>query len=187
VRDPSRLFLQQRQLGGSGSAITVSLEGSRPLLVEIQALVAPTHFGLPQRRVSGLDYNRSVLLLAVLERRANLNLGAQDVFLSVTGGLEVSEPAVDLGLALAVVSSTWDRPLPPDLVVCGEVGLGGEVRAVSQAARRLQAAAALGFRRCLLPRAQAPAPGSFPDLQLELVETLTEALTTVFPEGKQRR
>jgi len=180
VRDPSRLFLQERRAGSSGSAVTVSLEGSRPLVVEIQALVAPSYFGMPQRRVSGLDYNRSCLLLAVLEKRGGLALGTQDVFLSVVGGLNVLEPAVDLGLILAVASSLRDQPLDSDLVVLGEVGLGGEIRTVSQPERRLQEAEHMGFKRCLLPRANRPrhAPAAMEWIEVDgIQDALAQALT----------
>lgn len=179
VPDPSRWLLKERHAGAAGSAVAVSLEGTRPLLVEIQALTATAYFGVPQRRVSGLDYNRCCLLLAVLDRRAGISVGGQDVFLSVAGGLTVMEPAMDLAVALAVASSLRDQALPSSLAVMGEVSLGGDVRAVTQVERRCQEAQQLGFQRCLLPRqnlADLKAP-----LALEAVgvATLSEALAAI--------
>jgi DNA repair protein RadA/Sms len=177
IGDPSRLFLQERHTGGSGTAVGVSLEGSRPLLIEVQALVAPTHFGLPQRRISGMDFNRSVLILAVLERRAGFSLGTQDVFASVVGGLAVDEPALDLAFAAAVASSFRDRPLDPGTLFFGEVGLGGEIRGVTQAERRVAEARQLGFKRCLMPQHNAKAMMPMEGIQVVGVETLSQALT----------
>lgn len=176
VDAPSRMFLAERHAEQPGSAVTVSLEGTRPLLLEVQALVAPSYFGVPQRRVSGLDYNRCCLLLAVLEKRAGIVLGSLDVFLSVAGGLMVDEPAADLAAALAVASSQRETPLTPGTACFGEVGLGGEVRAVTQAERRLQEAAALGFQRVLLPPRNRESLARFPGIELVGVDTLSEAL-----------
>jgi len=184
IGDPSRLFLQERHTGGSGTAVGVSLEGSRPLLIEIQALVAPTHFGLPQRRISGLDFNRTVLLLAVLERRAGLSLGTQDVFASVVGGLAVSEPALDLAFAVAVASGFRDVPLDPETLFFGEVGLGGEIRGVTQAERRLTEARQLGFKRCLLPQHNAKALAHLEGIEVIGVETLAQALALSLPKTR---
>jgi DNA repair protein RadA/Sms len=176
VGAPSRMFLAERHADQPGSAVTVSLEGTRPLLLEVQALVAPSYFGVPQRRVSGLDYNRSCLLLAVLEKRAGIALGSLDVFLSVAGGLMVDEPAADLAVVLAVASSQRDAALTPGTACFGEVGLGGEVRAVTQAERRLQEAAALGFQRVLLPPRNLESVARFPGLELVGVDSVPEAL-----------
>jgi DNA repair protein RadA/Sms len=153
VSDPSALFLAERPAGAPGSVVVPALEGSRPLLLEVQALVTRTPFGLPRRTAAGVDLNRMVVLLAVLEKRAGLHLLASDVYVSVAGGVRVDEPAVDLGVALAVASSHRERPVDPSLVAVGEVGLGGEVRAVSRIGTRVAEAAKLGFRRVLLPRA----------------------------------
>jgi DNA repair protein RadA/Sms len=179
VGNPSRLFLSERQPGGSGSAVAVSLEGTRPLLIEIQALVSTSYFGMPQRRVSGLDYNRTCLILAVLERRAGLQLGSQDVFASVAGGLAVDEPAVDLALAAAIVSSLKDQPVDAQTAIIGEVGLGGEIRAVSQSERRVWEAAQLGFTRCLLPARSLEEIKKKPDMQFIGIHTLQEALNVL--------
>ena len=136
-----------------GSVIVPVLEGSRPLLVEIQALTTPAGFGPPRRVANGFDVNRLLLIAAVLGKRARLRLSDQDIIVNVTGGLRIAEPAADLGVALAIVSSLRDRPLTPGLVVFGELGLGGEIRTVSQPLRRLGEAARLGFERCVLPAA----------------------------------
>ena len=187
VYDPSCLFMQERQKEGGGSAIAVSLEGSRPLLVEVQALVSRSYFGVPQRRVSGLDYNRTCLMLAVLERRAGLILGTQDVFLSVAGGLAVSEPAVDLAAAVAVASSLKDVTIDHETVVFGELGLGGEIRAVTQPERRIREAARMGFKRAVLPQRNfnqlKPRPK---ELELKGVNTIQEALEDLMAKPKKQ-
>ena len=151
VFNPSELFLAERPKGASGSVVVSSLEGSRPILVELQALVSPTHFGLPRRMAVGVDPNRVLLLLAVLEKRGGILLGSQDVYLNVAGGLRVDEPALDLGIAVAVASSLGEYSVDPDMIVLGEVGLSGEVRAITQADLRVREAGKLGFKKCLLP------------------------------------
>jgi DNA repair protein RadA/Sms len=151
VRNPSAFFLSERPRGAPGSVIVSSLEGTRPLLLELQALVAPANFGSPRRTVIGADYNRVCLLLAVLEKRVGLPLMTQDAFVNVAGGARVVEPAADLGVVIAAASSYLDRPVRGDVVVIGEVGLTGEVRAVNGLAVRLKEAAALGFTSALVP------------------------------------
>lgn len=155
VPDPSALFLAERPEGASGSAVVPISEGSRPVLVEVQALVAPCQYGAPRRVVSGLDTNRLNILLAVIERRAGVRVLDRDVFASVAGGTRVDERAADLAIALAVVSGHFDKPLPEDLAVFGEVGLAGEVRAVPRPAARIGEARKLGFERVVLPKANA--------------------------------
>ncbi|MGD8245014.1 MAG: DNA repair protein RadA [Anaerolineae bacterium] len=157
VPNPSEVFLAERMVNAPGSAIAVTMEGTRPLLVEIQALASHTTFGHPRRTANGMDYNRLLLITAVLTRRVGLRLFEQDVFASVVGGLRVGEPAADLAVAVAIASSVRDRPVIADLTVIGEVGLSGEVRTVSHTGARLREAARLGFKRCLLPRAVRPA------------------------------
>ena len=152
VRNPSGFFLSERPRGASGSVIVSSLEGTRPLLLELQALVAPANFGAPRRTVIGADYNRVCLLLAVLEKRVGLPLMTQDAFVNVAGGGKVAEPAADLGVVIAAASSYLDRPVRGDVVVIGEVGLTGEVRAVSGLPARLKEAAALGFTSAVVPQ-----------------------------------
>ena len=152
VSDPSALFLSERPADAPGSAVLCAVEGTRPLLLEVQALVTRTPFGVPRRTAAGVDYNRTLLLLAVLEKRAGLHLASSDVYVSIAGGVRVDEPAADLGVAVAVASSHREHAVDPSTVVVGEVGLSGEVRAVSQIARRVAEAAKLGFRRVVLPR-----------------------------------
>jgi len=151
VSNPSALFLAERDPEESGSVVTATVEGNRALLVEIQALVAPSAYGTPERKASGLDYRRFSMLLAVLERRAGLSLAACDAFTNVAGGVRIIEPAADLPTALALASSSRDVPFPADAVAVGEVGLGGEVRAVPHMDRRLKEAQKLGFTRAFIP------------------------------------
>jgi DNA repair protein RadA/Sms len=151
VSNPSELFLSERPSNTAGSVVVSSIEGTRPILVELQALISPTNFGLPRRMAIGVDPNRVSLLLAVLEKRAGLQLQGQDVFINVVGGMQIDEPAVDLGIVAAVASGFRERPLDPKILVLGEVGLGGEVRAIHQADVRLREAAKMGFKQCLLP------------------------------------
>ena len=127
------------------------MEGTRPLLIELQALTTPTAFGLPRRTANGIDYNRLTVLMAVLEKRANMNSGSQDVYLNVVSGIKISEPAIDLGIILAVASSFKNISIPKDLVAIGEVGLTGEVRAVNMIEKRLKEAEKLGFKKCIIP------------------------------------
>jgi DNA repair protein RadA/Sms len=156
VANPSQVFLSQRAEGAVGSVIVPTIEGTRPLLVEIQALTSPTIFGMPRRNANGLDYNRLLLITAVLTKRARLALGTQDVIANVAGGIRVNEPAADLGIALAIASSFKNARVNPEMVAIGEIGLSGELRAVSQLDKRLAEAAKLGFTSCLMP----PAPAS---------------------------
>lgn len=175
VANPSELFLAERPLDAPGSVVTAALEGSRTLLVEVQALVTPTAYGTPRRTTIGADSNRLALLVAVLEKKAGLHLSGQDIFLNVAGGARLSEPAADLAVLLAVASSHLDRPIDPQTVVFGEVGLAGEVRAVTQPEPRLAEAEKLGFKSCLLPSAHLRrlAPGT---MRCEAVATVQEAL-----------
>jgi len=151
VANPSEVFLSQRSAGVSGSMVAASIEGTRPILIEVQALVTATSYGVPQRNTTGFDSRRLGLLIAVLEKRLGMSFGQQDVFVNIAGGLRIDEPAVDLAIALSIISSLRDLPLGSDTVAIGEIGLGGEVRAVSQVEKRIQEAAKLGFRRIILP------------------------------------
>jgi DNA repair protein RadA/Sms len=152
VSNPSQLFLQTRTLGASGSVIIPTIEGSRPMLIEAQALVTDSFYSTPSRRSTGIDPNRLQLLLAVCEKRCQLRLGQSDVFASVTGGMKISEPAADLGLILAIYSSFSNKPFNPNTLVIGEVGLAGEVRAVQRIESRVKEGLQLGFTRCLVPK-----------------------------------
>lgn len=153
VDNPSQAFLSQRGEETVGSVVVPTFEGSRPLLVEVQALTNPTSFGLPRRTGNGVDFNRLLLITAVLSRRAGLKLGNQDILVNVTGGLKINEPGADLGIALAIASSFRDAAIDPHTTAVGEVGLSGELRAVPQLERRVIEAARLGFKRCLVPKA----------------------------------
>jgi DNA repair protein RadA/Sms len=152
VKSPSEIFLSERPANASGSVVVPSLEGTRPILVEIQALVSPCNFGMPRRTTIGLDYNRVSLLVAVLEKRAGLHISGQDIFMNVAGGVRIEEPAIDLGISTALASSLLNKPIESDVVVFGEVGLAGEIRGVSQVELRLKEAEKLGFKKCVLPR-----------------------------------
>jgi DNA repair protein RadA/Sms len=152
VSNPSEAFLAERMANAPGSAIAVTMEGTRPLLVEVQALTSTTSFGHPRRTANGVDFNRLLLIVAVLGKRVGLRLGDEDVFANVIGGLQVDEPAVDLAVAVAIASSVRDTPVPADMAFVGEVGLSGELRAVGQLEARLKEAAKLGFRRCVVPK-----------------------------------
>ena len=183
--NPSKAFLSQRWGEAIGSAVVPTLEGTRPLLVEIQALTNPTSFGLPRRTANGVDFGRLLLITAVLTRRVGLKLGNQDIIANVTGGLRVGEPAADLGIALAIASSFRDVGVDPQTVAVGEIGLSGELRAVSQLDRRVAEAARLGFKRCLVPKTGARIPPP-KDIELIPVSTLREAITVGLVRGKRR-
>jgi DNA repair protein RadA/Sms len=171
VPNPSALFLAEREAGVSGATVFAGIEGSRPLLVEVQALVGPSPLGTPRRTVVGWDGARLAMLLAVLETRCGLALGGRDVYLNVAGGLRIGEPAADLAVAGALVSALFDRPVPPAAVLFGEVGLAGEVRAVGHTEARLKEAAKLGFEQIIMPMAGGRgAHGSRPDLGLRIQE-----------------
>lgn len=179
VDNPSALFLAERPQEASGSTVVASLEGTRPLLVELQALISPGGFGAPRRVANGVEQQRLALLLAVLEKRLRLPMQEHDVYVNIVGGLRVDEPAIDLGIVMAVVSSLRDIPLDPHLVVFGEVGLTGEVRAVTQVETRLREAVKLGFRRCLLPQANCRSELAIDGMQLWGVRTVNEALDII--------
>ncbi len=153
VANPSQMFLVERPSGAPGSVVVATMQGARPLLVEVQALVSSAGYGTPRRLVSGLDYNRACMIVAVVERRAGMRLSDQDVYASVVGGIRVAEPAADLGIALAIASAFRNRPVGDDVICFGEIGLAGELRSVTGSERRLSEAAKLGFRRAIVPSA----------------------------------
>ncbi|MGD9049380.1 MAG: DNA repair protein RadA [Anaerolineae bacterium] len=187
VINPSEAFLAERLADTAGSAIAVTMEGTRPLLVEIQALASTTSFGLPRRTANGVDFNRLLLLVAVLSKRVGLRLFDQDVFVNVIGGLRINEPAADLALALAIASSFQNVPLPADLAAVGEVGLSGELRAVSHLSRRLREAAKLGFSRCIIPATHRK-PGEVPDdIEVIHARSLADALASAIGRGEASR
>lgn len=181
VENPSAIFLADHHGRATGSAVVVSMEGTRPLLVEVQALVSTTAFGTPRYTTTGLDHNRMLMLLAVLTKRVGLALGNQDVYANVAGGFSLNEPAIDLGVAAAVASSYRERRISPETALIGEVGLGGELRAVTRAETRLREATKLGFKRCIAPKSGlmlGSEGSSTSGIGIELVQvgTLAEAL-----------
>jgi len=151
VKNPSEFMLNGRQVESSGSVVACTIEGTRPVLIEIQALVAKTNFGMPRRTAAGTDYNRVNLLLAVLEKRLHYNLSECDAYVNIAGGIKINEPALDLGIVIALISSYKDKAVDDKTVVFGEVGLSGEIRAVNMAQRRVEEAFKLGFKKCILP------------------------------------
>ena len=182
VENPSAALLADRPAGEPGSVIGVAIQGTRPLLFEIQALTSPSAFGMAKRMSVGLDRNRAQLLTAVLERAARLTLGDRDLFVNVVGGVEVEEPALDLPLCLAVASAYYTKPVGAEVAAFGEVGLAGEVRGVGSPGPRAAEAAALGFRRLLLPASDMERVGKVPKgLHLEPVATLAQAVEKLFP------
>ena len=151
ITNPSEILISERDEDPAGSVIVSSMEGTRPILVELQALTTQTLFGFPRRTANGIDYNRLTLLMAVIEKRAGINLSNQDAYLNVVGGIKINEPGIDLGIVLSVVSSFKNKPIPNDIVIIGEVGLTGEVRRVSQIDKQLKEAEKLGFKKCIIP------------------------------------
>ena len=168
VSNPSAFFLSERPEGAAGSVVVPSMEGTRPILIEVQSLVSPTSFGMPRRTAIGVDHNRVSLLTAVLDKICGVHLGSNDIFLNVAGGVKVDEPAIDLGIVSAMTSSFFDRPIAAGTVVFGEVGLTGEIRGISQTEIRIKEAARMGFTRCILPRTLARE--SLPEMQIELIK-----------------
>jgi DNA repair protein RadA/Sms len=176
VRNPSEVFLAERAVNTPGSAVAVTIQGARPLLVEVQGLTSATAFGHPRRTANGLDVNRLLLTVAVLQRRLGLQLADQDVFVNIVGGLQVDEPGIDLAVAAAVASSARDRPIPADVALMGEVGLSGEVRTLPQLSARVHEAARLGFRRLVVPQGvggELPSPNQ---VELIPVQSVRQAL-----------
>jgi len=177
VQNPSEVFLEERSEIAAGSTVAVTMEGTRPILVEVQALATPSAFGLPRRSANGLDTSRLQLLVAVLQKRVGLGLGTQDIYANVVGGLRVLEPAVDLAVAVGIASSLRDRPVDRTAVVIGEVGLSGELRSVNQLDRRIGEAARLGFRRAIVPESTRKAMGDVPKgIELVRCRTVGEAI-----------
>ena len=180
VENPSEELLSHRAKGASGSVVFCGMEGSRPLLCDVQALTSPTFYGTPRRAVNGADAGRVALLLAVLEKRANQRTYNQDVYINVAGGLELGEPAADLALCVAVASSLKDKPVGPDVAVMGEVGLAGEVRTVPQCERRVSECARLGFSTLIVPRTNAGRIKAPEGVRVIGVDTVAQALSVLF-------
>ncbi len=184
VSNPSQLFLEERLGHASGSAVVVTMEGTRPLLVEIQALVSKAGGEIPRRTCNGVDINRVLLLAAVLSKRVGLRLEDQDIFVNVVGGLRVREPAVDLAIAVAIASSYYNRPVYADLAIFGEIGLAGELRSVGQADRRLREASKLGFQRGLMPRTRGLESSGQGSMEPMTVRSLAEAIALALEHPK---
>ena len=179
VENPSKMMLNGRPLDASGSVVVCSMEGTRPILIEIQALVSPTSFQMPRRTAVGIDYNRVNLLMAVLEKRVGLQLGGCDAYVNLAGGMKLGEPAIDLGIIMAIASSYKNRPILEDTIIFGEVGLVGEVRAVSGGEARIKEAQKLGFKRCILPQANVDQIKVQTDMRLVGVSNVMEALDLI--------
>ena len=179
VKNPSEYMLNGRPEGASGSVVACSMEGTRPILIEIQALVCHSNFGIPRRTAAGCDFNRVNLLMAVLEKRARINLSTSDAYVNIAGGIKMNEPAIDLGITLAVVSSYKDQVIDEKTVVFGEVGLSGEVRAVSMAEQRVLEAKKLGFERVILPAVCMKSVEKIGGIALIPVENIQDAILRV--------
>ncbi len=187
VSNPSEILLSERPLHGPGSVVASTIEGTRPLLVEVQALVAPSYFASPRRMATGVDYNRAMLILAVLEKRVGLSLANKDVYVNVAGGVKVMEPALDLAIAVAVASNLKDLPVDPNTVLVGEIGLAGEVRGVHQLEKRVNEAARLGFERVITSShgvSRATANGG---IKVQGVESLFKAVELAIGDFKRRK
>lgn len=188
IHNASELLLSERPEDGSGSVVVPSIEGTRPIMVEVQSLVSSTYYGgTPRRAFSGVDYNKTSLILAVLEKRVGLRLGDKDVFINVTGGLKVVEPALDLGTAIAIASNFKEVPIPKDLTVLGEVGLSGEIRSVSQVEKRLREASRLGFKRAILSSRSLPKIKQIDGIHLIGAKTVREAIEAAFGSPMTRK
>ena len=176
IENPTEIFISRDRKTSTGSTVIPCLEGTRVLLVEIQALVTRANFGIPERKVSGVDYNRVSMILAVLEKRIGLKLGGQDIFVNIVGGVRVDEPAADLGIAVTIASSFKEKVVPTDTLVIGEIGLGGEVRSVNQIELRLKEAQRLGFKKAVVPKDNIK--GITKESKIELIEVdyLSEAI-----------
>lgn len=179
VENPSALFLEQRKAGVSGSSVICTMEGSRPFLVEIQALVTSASYGLPQRTATGIDNKRLALLLAVLEKRVGLRLGTNDIFVNAVGGVRIDEPSADLGILVSIASSFKDQVVDPHTIIVGEVGLGGEIRAVPQIEKRVDEASKLGFEKAIVPKFNLKSLKQPSSLTITAVDKVDEALEEV--------
>lgn len=183
VKNPSALFLSQRGDGISGSSVTASIEGTRPVLLEVQALVTPNNYSNPQRVATGFDYRRLSILLAVLEKQAGLRLSAYNVFVNMAGGMRIDEPAVDLALCCAISSSYKNIPVRQDIVIVGEVGLGGEIRAIGNIEKRIQEAAKLGFEKILIPKNNLKNSADKNSIQIIPADNIISAISQVISEN----
>jgi len=179
VSNPSEYMLEGRPKDASGSVVACSMEGTRPILVEIQALVCQTNFGIPRRTAVGTDFNRVNLLMAVLEKRFGLQLSSCDAYVNIAGGIKMNEPAIDLGIVMAIVSSYKDRAIDEGTIVFGEVGLSGEIRSVNMVEQRVLEAKKLGFNRCIIPKVSADNLKMIKGIQIVGVNNLSEAINCI--------
>jgi len=180
VANPSAAFLSERPANAPGSVVTASMEGSRPILVELQALASSTSFGNPRRTILGIDHNRVALLVAVMEKKLGMHLMGHDIFINVAGGVKVDEPAIDMGIVSAVASSFLDRSIPKGTIIFGEVGLTGEVRAIGHVETRIAEAKKMGFTRCLVPQSNLKRMTKIKEIELTGVKTISEAMEELF-------
>jgi DNA repair protein RadA/Sms len=180
VANPSAAFLSERPATAPGSVVTASMEGTRPILVELQALASSTSFGNPRRTILGIDHNRVTLLVAVMEKKLGMHLMGHDIFVNVAGGVKIDEPAVDMGIVAAVASSFLDRPIQKETIIFGEVGLTGEVRAVSHVETRVAEAKKMGFTRCLVPHSNLKRMTEIKGIELIGIKTVSEAMEELF-------
>ena len=180
VDNPSQMMLNGRPVGVPGSVVVSSIEGTRPILVEIQTLVCQTNFNMPRRTAVGVDYNRVNLIMAVLEKRAGINLWGFDAYVSVAGGMRINDPAIDLGVACAIASGFKNNPIGDDVIIIGEIGLAGEIRGVSNVMQRVKEAAKMGFKSCIIPKSNYDKEMTKLDIKVMGVSTLSEALSCVF-------
>lgn len=180
VDNPSAFFLAERPEGAAGSVVVPSMEGTRPILIEVQSLVGSTSFGMPRRTAIGVDHNRVSLLTAVMDKICGIHLGASDIFLNVAGGVKVDETAIDLGIVSSMASSFLNRPVAKGTVVFGEVGLTGEIRGISQTEVRIKEASRMGFARCILPRTRNREGVQRPNIELIPIGSLKELTENLF-------
>jgi len=176
VLNPSEVFLSERTYGASGATIVASIEGTRPILIEVQALVSPSNYGMPQRTATGFDLRRLSMLLAVLDKRVGVNTGTHDVFVNIAGGIRIEEPAADLGIASSIVSSLRDVPVDSQTVAIGEIGLGGEIRTIAHCDKRIQEAGKLGFKTIIVPKSNSKKMKTSNGIAVVGVETIQEAM-----------
>lgn len=185
VPNPSEFMLAGMPEGASGSVVTCSIEGTRPILLEIQALVCKTNFGMPRRTAAGIDYNRVNLLMAVLEKRLGYQLSECDAYVNVTGGIKMNEPSMDLGIVMALISSYRDLPIPEKTLMFGEIGLTGEVRGISKAQQRVAEAKRLGYKNCIMPRANADSVKGISGINIVAVSNIREAVDVLFNKNNK--
>ena len=180
VANPSSVFLSERPADAPGSVVTASMEGTRPILVELQALASSTNLGTPRRTILGIDQNRVALLVAVMEKKLGMHLMGHDIFINVVGGVKINEPAVDMGIVSAVASSFLDRSIQNETLIMGEVGLTGEVRAVSHIETRVAEAKKMGFTRCIIPKSNLNRMKRIKEINITGVKNISQAMEELF-------